>query len=414
MKPRTNGALRANGAVGQPGVMRTMNLRATFEIVAAEGPVAATRLVQGTGLSKPTVSEVLRQLLEFGLIARAGRTSGQVGPSAQLYEVSGTSGVVIGVDVGYEWVRVIAADLSGKVLARADERAKRRRARDLVEQVGRLVEQVAGPIGSTTRYLAVVGTPGVLRPGDSHLALAPHLPGWERPEVLSSLRDLVACPVVFENDVNLAAIGELARGAGRGVRDFVLISVGTGLGMGVVLDGRLHRGASGLAGEVGYLPTVGADQVESASGPLRGQGPMERLVSSHAVTDLAKESGLGSVGSAAAVIDAARSGDPAALRVVNAIAARLAFCIAAVAAVLDPELVILGGGIGTGAGPLLLEPVRRNLASISPLQPRFGISELGSAAVVEGAVTEALRLVVDRIFDVDGTSMFATAQAAAR
>ena len=133
--------------------------------------------------------------------------------------------------------------------------------------------------------------------------------------------------------MNLAAIGELARGTGRGVRDFVLVSIGTGLGMGVVLDGRLHRGASGLAGEVGYLPTVGSERVETAT-----------------------------------------------------------------------ELVILGGGIGTGAGPLLLEPLRRNLAAISPLQPRLGSSELGSAAVVDGAVTEALRLVVDRIFDVDGPS----------
>jgi predicted NBD/HSP70 family sugar kinase len=220
--------------------------------------------------------------------------------------------------------------------------------------------------------------------------------------VLSGLRELVACPVVFENDVNLAAIGELSRGAGRGVDDFVLVSIGTGLGMGVVLDGRLHRGASGLAGEVGYLPTAGAEHIEAAIG-LRGQGAMERLVSSHAVVDLAKEAGLSPASSAAAVIDAARAGDPVALQVVDTIAARLAFCIASVAAVLDPELVIVGGGIGTGAGPLLLEPLRRNLAAISPLRPRLGTSELGSAAVVVGAVTEGLRLVVERIFDVDAS-----------
>ena len=98
----------------------------------------------------------------------------------------------------------------------------------------------------------------------------------------------------------------------------------------------------------------------------------------------------------------------------NSLAARLAFCIASVAAVLDPELVILGGGIGTGAGPLLLEPLRRNLAAISPLQPRLGISELGSAAVVDGAVTEALRLVVDRIFAVDGPSALVVSAGARR
>ena len=296
-------------------------------------------------------------------------------------------------------VRVVAADLFES--SPGPTAARRRSARQLIEQVGGLVEQVAGPIGSATRYLAVVGTPGALRPGDSHLALAPHLPGWERPEVLSSLRELVACPVVFQNDVNLAAIGELSRGGGQGVDDFVLVSIGTGLGMGVVLDGRLHRGASGLAGEVGYLPTAGAEHIEAAIGPLRGQGAMERLVSSQAVVHLAKEAGLSPAGSAAAVIDATHTGDPVALQVVDMIAARLAFCIASVAAVLDPELVILGGGIGTGAGPLLLEPLRRNLAAISPLRPRLATSELGSAAVVVGAVTEGLRLVVERLFDVD-------------
>ena len=143
---------------------------------------------------------------------------------------------------------------------------------------------------------------------------------------------------------------------------------------------------------------------------------MERLVSSHAVIELAKEAGLQHATSAAAVIDAGACRRP------GGIARRCArsprgsrFCIASVAAVLDPELVILGGGIGTGAGPLLLEPLRRNLAAISPLQPRLGISELGSAAVVDGAVTEALRLVVDRIFDVDGPSApVVSAQAAHR
>jgi predicted NBD/HSP70 family sugar kinase len=395
---------RSSGAIGQPGLMRTLNLRAVFELVAQDGPVATPRLVQVTGLSKPTVSEVVRQLVERGLVAKAGRTSGRVGPSAQLYEVSSTSGVVLGIDIGYEWVRVVSADLSGKVIARAEERAKRRSGRQLVEQVGQLVDQVAGPPGSCTRYLALVGTPGVLLPGDSHLALAPQLPGWEQPAVLSSLRQLVACPIIFENDVNLAAIGERARGAGRGVRDFVLVSIGTGLGMGVILDGHLHRGALGLAGEIGYLPMAGMSTA-SAGAPTRGPGATERLLSSHAVVELAKQAGMSYVTSAAAVIDAARAGEPAALAVVDSIAERLAHCVASVAAVLDPELVVIGGGIGTGAGHLLIEPLQRNLASISPLRPRLAVSELGSAGVVDGAMTEALRLVVERLFDVDGSAV---------
>jgi predicted NBD/HSP70 family sugar kinase len=388
--------------VGQPSLLRAINRRAVFELVAAEGPVAATRIVRGTGLSKPTVSEVLRQLHELGLVSKVGRTQGQVGPSAQLYDVDPKCGSVLAIDVGREWLRVVAADLAGKVIARADEHATRRSARHVVEQIDRLVTQVEGEAGSSTRRLAVLGTPGVLQPGDSHFALAPQLPGWEQPEIVTSLRERLACPVRFENDVNLAAIGELTRGAGRGVRDFVLVSIGTGLGMAVVLDGKLHRGASGLAGEIAYLPIGPVERATRGRRSTRWHvGPFERLVSSRAVVELAREAGLGDVASAAPVIDAARNGNAAARAVVATIAERLAQGIAAVAAVLDPELVMLGGGIGTGAGRLLLDPLQQSLEQISPLRPRFAISELGNTAILDGAVSEGLRDVMEDVFGPD-------------
>jgi predicted NBD/HSP70 family sugar kinase len=384
--------------------LRAINLRATFELVASDGPVAATHVARNTGLSKPTVSEVLRQLLELGLVTKVGRTSGQVGPSAQLYDVNPECGSVLGIDVGQQWLRVVASDLSGNTIARADERTRRRSARHAVEQIDRLVAQVEAEADGSPRRLAVVGTPGVLRPGESHLALAPQLPGWEQPEVLKELRERLACPVVFENDVNLAAIGELARGAGRGVRDFVLISIGTGVGMAVVLDGKLHRGASGLAGEIGYLP-IGPDGHSSRRGTARWhEGPFERSVSARAVIELAKAAGFGAASSAAPVIDAARNGDGVALSVVATIAERLAHGVAAVAAVLDPELVLLGGGIGSGAGRLLLDPMRTTLESISPLRPRLAISELGTSAVLEGAVTEGMRHLMDQMFGAEARS----------
>lgn len=384
--------------VGQPSLLRAINLRATFDLVASDGPVAAPQVVSVTGLSKPTVSEVLRQLVELGLVTKVGRTRGQVGPSAQLYDVNPECGWVLGIDIGREWVRVVAADLSGRAIARADERARRRSGRQLVERVDRLVAQVAGETRSSRRRLAVVGTPGVLRPGESHLALAPQLPGLERPEVLRDLRDRLACPVVFDNDVNLAAIGEMTRGAGRGVRDFVMISIGTGLGMAVVLDGRLHRGVSGLAGEIGYLPTGSTEPANLDGNGRWNAGPFERLLSSSAVLELAEEAGLERVSSAEGVIDAARGGNASAAQIVTTIAERLAQAVAAVAAVLDPALVILGGGIGAGAGQLLVEPMQRVLERISPLRPRFAVSELGSAAVLDGAVTEGLGIVMDEIF----------------
>ena len=402
---RKAGGHRGNGAVGQPGLMRTMNLRAAFEIVAAEGPVAATRLVQGTGLSKPTVSEVLRQLLDFGLIARAGRTSGQVGPAHSCTRSAAASGVVIGVDVGYEWVRVVSADLSGKVIARADERARRRRARDLIEQVGRLVEQVAGPVGcnhalsrrlrhawcAATRRQPPRAWRHTYRDGNApkcSVAFATWSPAPSCSRTTSTSRPSANSPAA-------QGAASATSCSCRSAPASAWASSSTG--------GCIAGPPAWPARSATCRPS---EPTASTQRPVRraGQGAMERLVSSHAVIELAKEAGLQHATSAAAVIDAARAGDPAALRIVAEIAARLAFCIASVAAVLDPELVILGGGIGTGAGPLLLEPLRRNLAAISPLRPRLGTSELGSAAVVDGAVTEALRLVVDRIFDVDGPS----------
>jgi predicted NBD/HSP70 family sugar kinase len=127
-------------------------------------------------------------------------------------------------------------------------------------------------------------------------------------------------------------------------------------------------------------------------------GAFERAVSSSAILELAKEAGLGPITSAAAVIDKARAGNEAALGVVSTVAERLAYGVAAVVAVLDPELVVLGGGIGTGAGQLLIEPLRRVLTSISPLRPRMAVSDLGSGAVLIGAVSEGVRLVKEQLF----------------
>jgi predicted NBD/HSP70 family sugar kinase len=385
-----------------------MNLRATFDLVASDGAVAATRIAQETGLSKPTVSEVLRQLLELGLIKKVGRTTGQIGPSAQLYGVDQRAGWVLAVDVGQLWIRAVAADLSGQVIAKADERTKSQRARLMIGQIDALAAQVATEAGSSKPYMAVMGTPGVIRPGEGHLALA-RLLGWERPEVLKELRERLAVPVVFENDVNLAAIGELSRGAGRGVDDFVLISVGSGVGMAVVLNGSLYRGASGLAGEIGYLP-IGAVTPTGRGSARWHEGAFERSVSSGAIVELAKAAGLGPIASAAAVIDEARQGNEAALGVVSTIAERLAYGVAAVCAVLDPELVVLGGGIGTGAGQLLVDPLRRVLGTISPLRPRMAISDLGSGAVLIGAVSEGVRLVKEQLFggSGDGPGVIAT------
>jgi predicted NBD/HSP70 family sugar kinase len=386
----------------KPSLLRAINLRATFELVHATGPIAAPHVVRDTGLSKPTVSEVLTQLLDQGLLRKVGRTSGLPGPSAQLYDVNPRAGWVLSLDIGHEWVRSELVDLTGRPAGSAATRT-RRSARSVIAQMRRAAEDLTAKagIGLADVRQVVVGTPGVMRPGEDHLSLAPQLPGWEKPNVISAIREALVGPVIFENDVNLAAVGEQATGIARGSDDFVLISVGTGVGMAAVVDGALRRGAAGLAGEIGYLPTT---MTATRRRPQRGvwrTGGFERLVSSAAVIAQAQERGLTNVHTAEAVFAAARAGDSRAQRVIDTEAQRLAHGIAAIAAVLDPELVVLGGGIGSGGGDLLLGLIEEWLATISPFSPRLAVSTLGANAVIAGANAIGLRLAFDSIFGAD-------------
>lgn len=386
----------------KPSLLRAINLRATFELVRARGPVGAPHVVRESGLSRPTVGEVIAQLLELGLIRRVGRTRGLPGPSAQLYDVNPTAGWVLSVDVGREWLRAALSDLSGTIVGRSASRTGAS-ANAMVGQIRSAADSLSAEVGITRAQLTqvVVGTPGVIRPGDDHLSLAPQLPGWERPRVVTSIREQLGAPVVFENDVKLSAVGEHVEGVAMGSNDFVLISLGTGIGMAAIVEGALRRGASGLAGEIGYLPLEVEGGRPHPQGTVWGTGAFERLVTSSAIGDLAGRSGLPPDEGAAGVFSAARLGDPRALGVVDTEAKRLAYAVATVAAVLDPELVVLGGGVGAGGGDLLLPRMRDAMTAISPFSPRLAVSTLGADAVIAGAKATGLRIALDRIFGAD-------------
>jgi predicted NBD/HSP70 family sugar kinase len=215
----------------------------------------------------------------------------------------------------------------------------------------------------------VVGSPGVVEPDGRSLRLAPNLPGWERPGVLRELRTLLGDETTIENDVDAAAVAERDHGHGRGVSTFAFVSVGTGIGMGLVLDGKLHRGAHGAAGEIAFLPLVG--------------GPLESAASAAAVVEAARQRGA-RLRSARGVFAAAASGDRPAQQIVAAEAAVVAHALASIVAVVDPELIVLGGGIGRAPG--FAEEVSAQLAQISPVVPDVRPSALGDDAVVDGCL----------------------------
>ena len=382
-------------AAGQPRLLRAINERTILELIRRTGTTSRAQIARESGLSKPTVSLALSGLIAAGLVHEVGRATGGKGPSAVLYELNPSAGWVVGIDGGRHWVRGAAADITGTIVARRDERARARSSATMIEQIGTIAHEVAGDAGIRWRQVthATVGAAGVIDPRRGAVALAPNLPGFGRPGLVGAIRDELGTAITFENDVNMAALGELSDGAGRDVGTFVYLWVGTGVGMGIVIDGRLYRGSSGAAGEIGYMPVGTGDPHDRA---VRRRGMLEETAGAAAVSRIARERNVRPP-TPSRVFAAARRGDAAATGVVDEEARRIALAIAAVLPVLDPELVILGGGIG-GNGDLLLAPVERELAQLSPFRPRIAVGELGDEAVLHGAVATALRAAQEQLF----------------
>ena len=381
---------------GTPSLLRAINARTILELVQRSGPISRAQVARDSGLSKPTVSLGLGALLEVGLVREVGRSSGGRGPSAVLYELNPEAGWVVGIDVGRQWVRAALADITGAIAARRDERAKASSAKALIGQLGAIGHGLAAEAGIGWDRVShvTVGSPGVFEPTRGAVILAPNLPGWGRQGLVEALRGELGDHIGVENDVNLAAVGEQWKGIGRGVRNFGFLSIGTGVGMGLVLGGELYRGSRGAAGEVAYMP-VGADPHDPQ---VRRRGPFEESSSAAAVVRLAREAGMTGSLTPKKVFAMAGRGDPVALGVVETEARRIALGLAVVSAVTDLELVILGGGIG-GNADLLLDPIERELRALSPLRPRLAASALGDDAVLHGAVANALEIAQDRLFD---------------
>jgi predicted NBD/HSP70 family sugar kinase len=380
-------------------VMRVMNERAVFERIRLLGPVSRPQLAEATGLSKPTISLALVNLERSGLVRHVGQSSGNSGRAALLYEMRPEAGWVVGVDVGRSWLRVALANLAGEVVLRRQERSQSREAKKLVAQIGRVVSALAVEAGLSYEDITytVVGSPGVLDERSGSMRLAANLSGWNGPGVFDALRDKLGPALAVENDINLAALGEQAHGLGKGIPNFVFVSVGTGIGMGIVIDGQLHRGARGAAGEIGFLP-LGDTEPSRDDASKRRRGSLESVAAADAVVANARRLGMRNVVSAKQVFESTRDSDKAALETVRVEAEHLARAIAAITSVLDPELVVLGGGIGRN-GDLLIAPMERLLRRLLRIPPPpLMVSALGDDAVVLGALAIALARARESVF----------------
>ena len=365
-------------------LLKQLNERAVLEAIRAGAPISRAEIARRTGISKPTVSLALKGLVRSGVVRETEPDPGRPHYGAVFFEPVPDAALVLGLDIGARFMRAALGDLAGRVRARQDVRSSGTDARSTVATVAELCEALLESVGHSAERIdgAVVGVPGVVA-RDESVSLATNVPGLEDPGFTAELRTALRAPVRLENDINLAALGEQWRGVARGIDDFLFLSVGTGMGAGLVLRGELHRGRNGAAGELDYAFAGLAEDVD----------PSAESLSRYAAA-LAGRPGAATTlrppYEPRDVFAAARAGDAFALDIVREEARRIAVHVMPVAAVADIELVVLGGGLGAN-GDLLLEPIRERLAADLPYPPRVEVSALGDAAVLTGALATGVR-----------------------
>ncbi|HEY2262028.1 MAG TPA: ROK family protein [Streptosporangiaceae bacterium] len=390
--PENSGAVLT---AARPSLIRAMNEQLLLEHIRLRGTCSRAELARVSGLSKPTVSLALDNVERAGLVRIAGQRTGVPGRSARLYEIRPDAGLVLGLDIGHDYVRGAIADLSGDIRARQSLRAHassvRGRVAELVGLADVLCEAARASRPAITQ--TVIGSPGVYDPRRNAMKFTGGLRGWDRPAALTGLREAFGPSLVMENDVDAAALAERALGHGRDVDHFAFVHVGTGIGMGLVLGGQLLRGAHGVAGEIAFLPLSGgapADEQEA-----RRRGTLEASASAAGVVRAARRSGMRGAVSARRVFEAAAAGDERARAVVAEEARMIAQTICAVITVVDPHLIVLGGGIGRAPG--FAEAVTAELEPIAPVMPAIRVSALGTDAVVDGCLAAGTELAWGRV-----------------
>ena len=348
-----------------------------FEVLCRGEALSRSELRRALGGSLSAVTAGVQELRVRNLVVEVGVGTSTGGRRPKILDLAPDLGGVLGIDIGGINMRVAAADLRGHTLARwtvptprSPEPATLRR--HILAALGDAAARLSGPVHAIAAAVA-----GVVAPETGKVSLAPNIPAWDDVDLTAWLAPFEA-RVLVENEANLAAIGEFRSGGARDARHVLFVAIGAGIGAGLILDGRLYRGHTGAAGEIGYMRSSIAEPLE-----LERKAAAEALVERYR-----RHAGEMSVRSPEAVFDRLAAEDPAAVAAVSEVIDEQALALANAIALLDPQKVVLGGGMAV-AGEVLLAPLRERIRSLVPVEPEFALSELGPDAALVGALLTA-------------------------
>jgi predicted NBD/HSP70 family sugar kinase len=377
-------------------VSRRLSERSVVETILHDGPISRASLALRTGLSKQTISEIVRDLEVEGWVAETGRTAGPVGRSAVTYQIVPGAAHVVSADVGGTKIKIGISNLVGEFVAEANEPTDQRGGHHVIEQICRMCTDAlrSGHLNAQSAKLAVIGVPGVPEPATGRVKMAPNIPGLDQIDVAAGLERGLGLRVILCNDVNLATQGEAWRGAGQGVGNLAYVALGTGVGSGLIVAGELVRGANNAAGELGFLP-FGADPLEAESLRI---GAFERVVASSGIRRRYTEL-TGRSAEVVEIFDRARDGEESALAVVRETGMLLAAGVASICVIVNPQKVVIGGSIGSRVE--LIEEVRAALPRYLASAVEVEGGALGSRASLVGAAAVGLGRLHNSLFGGD-------------
>ena len=389
--------MHANSSPAVPSLIRELNERSVLDTLRAHGALHAAEIARHIGLSKPTTADILRSLTDSGLIEEYSPGEEDSKRARSVYEAISDVKISLGIDIGSRFIRAAVGDLNQQMRSEVSVPVTSLTLKDLTFVMHKAVDTVLKDAGYKLKDVAsiVVGTPGVIDQATGVVSIAGTIGSLDGVNLVAHIENEFGIHPTLENDINLVTAAEQSAGHGQGIDNFAVLSVGSGLGSGLVLNGQLHRGHRGAAGEIFYVPFGDPrDTHRSATNPSG-----DRIAEiTRALANKYKSSSLVEPYSTVDILNAAKSGDELGKAVVALEAERIALYIAAISAVTDVELVVLSGGIGRQA-TFFLEPIKKLVSEIVPFPPRIEVSVLGDTGILIGALNIATQQACDRVFN---------------
>jgi glucokinase len=391
---------KTTSPIGRPPLLRRTNALTLLKLLREAGTCSRADLVRTSGMSAPTVTNVIADLLSAELVQPLGEGASNGGRPPDLIRFKAERGCLVSVRITAQFVSFLLTDLCGKELDTSEVWLAGRKTTPeamcalIAEETRRIVR--AQGLKRDQVLALVAGVPAITNVDEGVVLAISTLENWHDVPLRSMLKRSVGCQVTVENDTNLAALGERMEGAAQGETSFVEIDIGANVSAGIVLDGRLYHGAQWSAGEIGYLRLP---HISRRDPVVHEFGALEAVLSSTGIQQSWRETtaqlgttmrGAGRV-DVTAILDMAQRGEAAAKQVVKQRAAIVADVIVNLSLILNPGLVVLGGEVGRH--PALIGFVRKELERSEFAVPRIAAASLGEAAVLRGAIAMALEAI---------------------